>query len=110
MSKMTYLVHIHLAPREPGVALPAHTASTIATAANHPRVLHAVTHPLAEPHPVVGLYLQEATLDEAEAAARCIWQCALVTQPWLGQWQLVRAEVPLLGAAPWAGPPWDRLS
>ena len=107
---MTYLVHMHLAPRGPGVILPAHTASAIVCAANHPGVLHVVAHPLAQPQPIVGLYIREETLDQAEASARHIWQHAVAAQPWLGHWQLVRAEVPLIDQLHRIDPPQDWLS
>ncbi|MEV7390511.1 hypothetical protein [Streptomyces sp. NPDC091215] len=96
MPEMIYLVHIHLSPRRPGALLPSECASVVAGSASRPGVAHVVVHSLAEPYPVVGLYLQEATLERAEAFARRIWERAVVAEPALGDWELVRAEVPLL--------------
>ncbi|WP_234323933.1 hypothetical protein [Streptomyces sp. NRRL S-481] len=55
-----------------------------------------VVHPEAEPHPVIGVYIREATLERAEAFARQIWRSAVRAQPWLADWELVRAEAPLI--------------
>lgn len=93
---MTYLVHIYLTPRGPGVLLPAHSASAIVGSTAHPGIVHVVVHPLTQPNPVVGLYIREATLDQAERSARQVWQHAVAAEPWLGYWELVCAEVPLI--------------
>ncbi|MEU6492244.1 hypothetical protein ABZ890_17880 [Streptomyces sp. NPDC046984] len=94
--EMTYLVHIHVAPCRPGAALPSYTASAIASTMDHPEVVHVAVHPEAEPHPVIGVYLREATLELAEASARRIWRDAVSAQPRLADWELVHAEVPLI--------------
>jgi hypothetical protein len=96
MAKMTYLVHIHLAPRDPGSRLPPECASAIVDHTTHPGVVHVVVHPLAEPHPVVGLYIREPSLVQAEMSARQVWQQAVAAEPWLENWELVAAEVPLI--------------
>ncbi|MER5468339.1 hypothetical protein ABZX90_00990 [Streptomyces sp. NPDC002935] len=96
MAKMTYLVHIHLAPRDPDMLLPTLSAAAIAGSTTHPGVVHVVVHPLARPHPVIGLYIREATLDQAETSARQVWRHAVVSEPWLDNWDLVCAEVPLI--------------
>ncbi|WP_262703259.1 MULTISPECIES: hypothetical protein [Streptomyces] len=41
--------------------------------------------------------LTDLRLDEqVDASARHVWQHAVAAQPWLDNWQLVRAEMPLI--------------
>ncbi|KAB1978630.1 hypothetical protein [Streptomyces triticiradicis] len=96
MAKMTYLVHIHLMPRGPGTSLPPHSASVIAGSTTHSGVVHVVVHPLARPHPVVGLYIRETTLDQAERSALQVWQHAVTAEPWLDHWDVICADAPLI--------------
>ncbi|GGS81712.1 hypothetical protein GCM10010253_65480 [Streptomyces badius] len=105
-SCLMYLVHLTLAP--PGVSpLPAETGRVLAARA--PDVLeHVSVHPRARPHPVVGLFLRVASLEEAETTAERIWERAAAACPQLAGWHLRRAEVPLIAAAvEWFGPRSD---
>ncbi|RSS45663.1 hypothetical protein [Streptomyces sp. WAC08241] len=88
-----YLVQLTLAP--PGDAHPpAELARALHDAA--PDVVeHAGVHTPTRSHLVVSLFLRAASLDEAEAAARRIWQRATASRPLLAAWSLRRAEVPL---------------
>lgn len=89
-----YLVHLVLAP--PGDApLPAAIRQILEATA--PDVLeHVSVHPQARPHPVIGLFLRLASLNEAEVTAKQIWERAAAACPQLTEWRLRRAEVPLV--------------
>lgn len=58
-------------------------------------VEHVSVHTKTRPHFVVSLFLRTASLDEAEAAAKRIWQHATASRTPLAAWSLRRAEVPL---------------
>lgn len=99
-----YLVHVHLRPPRSGARLPAPTATAIArSAAGHDGLVHVSVHPDPEAAPVVGLYVRAPSLAAAEAAARRLWLHAASAHSALGEWELERAEVPLLpGSDPWS--------
>ncbi|MER6687656.1 hypothetical protein [Streptomyces minutiscleroticus] len=61
---------------------------------------HVSVHVDVRPHPVLGFYLRAASLVEAEAAADSLWRHAASFVPQLEEWELVRAEVPLLRPDP----------
>lgn len=89
-----YLVHLALVP--PGDApLPADIRQVLEATA--PDVLeHVSVHRRAWPHPVIGLFLRVASLNEAETTAERIWERAAAASPQLAEWCLRRAEVPLV--------------
>ncbi|MEG3628668.1 hypothetical protein [Streptomyces poriticola] len=89
-----YLVHLTLVP--PGDAsLPTEIRQVLEATA--PDVLeHVSVHPRARPHPVAGLFLRVASLNEAETTARWLWERAAAACPVLAEWRLRRAEVPLV--------------
>lgn len=89
-----YLVHLTIA--SPGNApLSAEIRQVLEAAA--PDVLeHVGVHPQAWPHPVIGLFLRVASLNEAETTAERIWERAAAAFPQLTEWSLLSAEVPLL--------------
>ncbi|MET8816637.1 hypothetical protein ABZW47_32170 [Streptomyces sp. NPDC004549] len=88
-----YLVQLTLAP--PGdVHPPAELKQALHDAA--PDVVeHVSVHTRTRPHLVVSLFLRATSLDEAEVAAKRIWQHANATCTPLAAWSLWRAEVPL---------------
>jgi hypothetical protein len=90
-----YLVQLTLAP--PGDAHPpagAELKQALHDAA--PDIIeHVSVHTQTRPHLVVSLFLRAASLDEAEAAAKRIWQHATANCTLLAAWSLRRAEVPL---------------
>ncbi|MGW2426489.1 hypothetical protein ACWC0C_46220 [Streptomyces sp. NPDC001709] len=90
-----YLVQLTLAPR--GDAHPpaeAELKQALHDAA--PDIVeHVSVHTQTRPHLVVSLFLRAASLDEAEAAAKRIWQHATANCTLLAAWSLRRAEVPL---------------
>ncbi|WP_369260764.1 hypothetical protein [Streptomyces sp. R35] len=91
-----YLVHVQL-KGPPGQALPEHTAQLVLTHAEpQDRLEHVSAHPGASPHPVLGLFLLAADLDEAERHADLACRRALARCPSLRQWRLVSAQVPLI--------------
>ncbi|MFJ6694975.1 hypothetical protein ACIQM4_02740 [Streptomyces sp. NPDC091272] len=89
-----YLVHLAIA--SPGDAcVPAEIRQALEAAA--PDVLeHVSVHAQERPHPVIGLFLRVASLNEAERAAELIWARAAAACPQLTEWHLRSAEVPLL--------------
>ncbi|MER7394148.1 hypothetical protein ABT381_01350 [Streptomyces sp. NPDC000151] len=92
-----YLVHLALEPQPPGNTLPPDTGRIIAACATGEDALeHVVVHSDARPLPVIGFYLRATGLDAAEAAAERVWRRAVEAQPALSDWELRRAEVPLL--------------
>ncbi|MEU3859267.1 hypothetical protein AB0F03_18135 [Streptomyces sp. NPDC028722] len=89
-----YLVHLAIAPSG-DASLPAEIRQMLEATA--PDVLeHVSVHPQARPHPVIGLFLRVASLDEAETTAEQIWVSAAAVCPQLAEWCLRRAEAPLL--------------
>jgi hypothetical protein len=91
-----YLVHAQL-KGPPGQALPAQTAQLVLTHAEpQDRLEHISAHPHASPHPVLGLFLLAADLDEAELRAGLACHRALARCPSLRNWRLVTAQVPLI--------------
>ncbi|WPO69799.1 MULTISPECIES: hypothetical protein [unclassified Streptomyces] len=93
-----YLVHLRLLPPPGGERLPVATAALLmqGRGADADRVEHVSVHAEAQPCPVVGVYVQTSTLEEAEATAQLAWARAVVTHPPLARWELLSAEVPLL--------------
>ncbi|MEV7522598.1 hypothetical protein [Streptomyces sp. NPDC091371] len=92
-----YLVHVHLRPPRSGARLPDPAAAAIARcAAGRDGFVHVSVHPDPEASPVVGLYLSAPSLDAAEAAARRLWRHVGSQLAALGEWEVERAEVPLL--------------
>ncbi|MFD9336334.1 hypothetical protein ACFWBF_18310 [Streptomyces sp. NPDC060028] len=97
MGDMLYLIHVHLAPHPAGIPLPLHAAPVIAGAVPPDAgVLHVAVHPSGGPGPVVGVYLECAALDLAEAAARRAWHGVVRALPWFGGWAFLQAEAPLI--------------
>ncbi|GHF72303.1 hypothetical protein GCM10010218_62000 [Streptomyces mashuensis] len=91
-----YLVHASLCG-PPGAHLPDTVAeSTLALALPHERVEHVVAHPHARPHPVLGVFLLADGLTQAEERTAELCRRAIRTCAGLGEWRLVKAEVPLL--------------
>ncbi|MFJ4948490.1 hypothetical protein [Streptomyces sp. NPDC088760] len=65
--------------------------------ATAPDVLeHVSVHLQSRPHPVIGLFLRVASLNEAESTAEQIWVRAATACPQLAEWCLRRAEAPLM--------------
>ncbi|OEJ24416.1 hypothetical protein AR457_07600 [Streptomyces agglomeratus] len=96
-----YLVHIHLVPHPRGDLLPDCTRAAItAAAADIAEVVHIALHPDAKPGPVIGVYLAFDSLRAAEAAALDIWDAARCRHAYLRNWELVRAEVPIMPIMP----------
>ncbi|GGT65149.1 hypothetical protein P6B95_00380 [Streptomyces atratus] len=93
-----YLVHLRLLPHPEGEQLPASTAALLTQGrdADADRIEHVSLHADAQPCPVVGVYVQAANLERAEAAAERAWTRAVVAHPPLAHWKLLSAEVPLL--------------
>ncbi|KIF72777.1 hypothetical protein QR77_41645 [Streptomyces sp. 150FB] len=88
-----YLVHLTLAPS--GDAHPPAEIKQALHDAAPDVVDHVTVHTQTRPHLVVSLFLRAASLDEAEAAAKRIWQHATTRCSPLAAWSLRRAEVPL---------------
>lgn len=89
-----YLVHLAVAPLG-DARLPVEIRQTLEAIA--PDVLeHVSVHAQARPHPVIGLFLRVASLNEAETTAKLIWERATAASPQLAAWRLRRAEVPLI--------------
>jgi hypothetical protein len=89
-----YLVHLVVSPPN-DVALPDRIRQMLEASA--PDVLeHVSVHLDARPHPVIGLFLRVASLNEAESAAEEIWVRAVAACPQLDEWCLRRAEAPLM--------------
>ncbi|MER6632854.1 hypothetical protein ABT301_32315 [Streptomyces sp. NPDC000987] len=92
-----YLVHVSVRPRRGGTVLSPSVAGLIALAcADRGGFEHVTVHADALPHPVLGLYLRADSLAEAETSADALWRHAALFVPQLRDWELVRAEVPLL--------------
>lgn len=92
-----YLVHVHLHPHPSGDLLPGNTAATItASTAEAEGIEHVSVHPHTQPHPVIGIYVQAATLEDAEEMAESVWRRASARHGRLREWGFARAEVPLL--------------
>lgn len=97
---MVYLVHIHLLPHRSGAGLPGSTAAAIARVLpDDMGIRHISLHASEQPAPVLGVYLESRTLAHAESSARSVWETAAAALPWLREWSLLRAEVPLMPAA-----------
>ncbi|MFJ7150875.1 hypothetical protein ACIQVT_22155 [Streptomyces sp. NPDC100445] len=89
-----YLVHLAIVPSG-DVPLPAEIKQMLEATA--PDVLeHVSVHRQARPHPVIGLFLRVASLNEAETTAEQVWILAAAACPQLAEWCLRRAEAPLL--------------
>ena len=89
-----YLVHLAVS-RSGDVPLPAEIRQMLEATA--PDVLeHVSVHPQSRPHPVIGLFLRVASLNEAESTAEEIWFRAAAVCPQLADWSLRRAEAPLM--------------
>ncbi|MFD5752236.1 hypothetical protein [Streptomyces sp. NPDC127033] len=88
-----YLVQLTLAPS--GDAHPPPEIKQALHDAAPDVVEHVSVHTQTRPHLVVSLFLRAASLDEAEAAAKRIWQHATTNCTPLAAWSLRRAEVPL---------------
>jgi hypothetical protein len=88
-----YLVQLTLAPS--GDAHPPAGIKQALHDAAPDVVEHVSVHTQTRPHLVVSLFLRAASLDEAEAAAKRIWQHATTSCSPLAAWSLRRAEVPL---------------
>ncbi|MFE5538763.1 hypothetical protein [Streptomyces sp. NPDC056492] len=98
-----YLVHVHLGRHAHGDLLPGHAAADIAASvAGILGIEHIVVHSDARPHPIVGIYLHAKCLRDAESAATDAWMRATVAEPWLRQWEFLRAVAPL----PMSDTPW----
>ncbi len=97
-----YLVHVSIRQRSSGAALP-HAAAELITrvCAGRGGFEHLSVHADARPHPVLGFYLRADSLAEAEAAAGSLWRHAALCVAQLSDWELVRAEVPLLRIDTW---------
>jgi hypothetical protein len=92
-----YLVHAHLMPPSPGRTLPPDVAVCARTHARpQDRLEHACAHPLAHPHPVLGVYLLADSLAQAESNAARLCRRVLSDCPALHGWTLLRAHAPLL--------------
>jgi hypothetical protein len=92
-----YLVHLHLLARQRGLLLPSHTATLITECADDElRIEHVNVHPYALPGPVIGVFVHATSLVTAEAMAAGAWRCASAAETQLLNWQILRAEVPLL--------------
>ncbi|WP_405774615.1 hypothetical protein [Streptomyces sp. NBC_00859] len=91
-----------MAPHPEGAPFPASVAGLLAgnEPADEYRIEHISLHPHAQPGPVVGLFIQAASLAVAEAGAARAWQRATAAQPALAQWRMVSAEVPLMRQDP----------
>ncbi|MFI6895910.1 hypothetical protein ACIBM4_17535 [Streptomyces sp. NPDC050256] len=97
---MVYLVHIHLLPHAFDIGLPGGTAAAIAAVLpDDMGIRHISLHAAEQPAPVLGVYLESRTLAHAESSARTLWETAADALPWLREWSLLRAEVPLMPAA-----------
>ncbi|MGW1834918.1 hypothetical protein [Streptomyces sp. BBFR2] len=96
---MMYLVHLTLVPPGASAVLPPGLRSDLYRNAVPDLLDHVSVHPSAEPYPVVGLYLRIGSLEEAESAARDIWN-TVSERTALAGWRLYRAEVPLLPPGP----------
>lgn len=89
-----YLVHLAVSPSG-DVLLPPEIKQMLEATA--PDVLeHVSVHLRARPHPVIGLFLRVASLNEAESTAEDIWFRAAAVCPQLADWHLRRAEAPLM--------------
>jgi hypothetical protein len=94
-----YLVHLHLrrADGSPPTSLPGPTGPAVRAAAwPADGVEHVAVHDDARPHPVLGVFLVADRLEDAEAGARRAWEHARDRHPWLREWTLVQAAVPLI--------------
>ncbi|MEU9924074.1 hypothetical protein AB0H51_22755 [Streptomyces griseoluteus] len=92
-----YLVHVSVRPRRGGTVLSPSVAGLIALAcADQDGFEHVTVHADALPHPVLGFYLLADSLAEAETSADALWRHVALSVPELRDWELVRAEVPLL--------------
>ncbi|MEU5092816.1 hypothetical protein [Streptomyces sp. NPDC021356] len=90
-----YLVQLTLAPAG-DARPPAEAELKQALHAAAPNIVeHVSVHTQTRPHLVVSLFLRAASLNEAEAAAKRIWQHAAASCTPLAAWSLRRAEVPL---------------
>ncbi|MFF1414161.1 hypothetical protein ACFVX6_30955 [Streptomyces sp. NPDC058289] len=106
-----YLVHARL-QGPPGVVLPPQATSLVRALAREDDGLeHVSAHPRALPHPVVGLFLQAESLEEAESNAAGLCRRVLECAEFTG-WSLVLAQAPMVapfyeslltGSAPQAG-------
>ncbi|WP_016906441.1 Rdx family protein [Streptomyces xiaopingdaonensis] len=87
---------VHLAISAPGDACPPAEIRQALESVASDVLEHVSVHPRTRRHLVIGIFLRVASLDEAEATAKLIWERAATAFPELAEWRLRRAEVPLL--------------
>ncbi|MGW0771828.1 hypothetical protein [Streptomyces sp. NPDC002676] len=92
-----YLIHIRLRADSKSSILPVDIGDLVRAAARpEEHVEHVVTHPRAQPHQVLGVYLLAERLEDAEARATALCRRALESVSALRGWELVGAEAPLV--------------
>lgn len=92
-----YLVHARL--RGPaGTLLPDSVVTMVRSCAHIADGLECVVvHADARPHPVLGLYLIAEDLEDAESRAAGMCRRTVDRYPLMAGWELVDAQVPLIG-------------